>query len=124
MPLVKVKLFVDDLRPQPEGWYLARTITEAIRILAFFDVVEVSLDHDIMHSVPGKEDTPSIEQAVTCPENFSAVAYFIAALPPERRPKRVIVHTTNSAAVYTILEILKEAGILVERKLYSPENYK
>lgn len=118
-----VKLFVDDLRPAPEGWYLARTITEALRVLSFFEVQEVSLDHDIMHSVPHKDDPPAIEEAVTCPENFSAVAYFLAVMPPEKRPKRVILHTSNTAAAYAILSILQEAGIPTERKLYSPSNY-
>jgi hypothetical protein len=118
-----VKLFVDDLRPNPPGWFLARTITEAIRVLSFFEVEVVSLDHDIMHSVPHKTDGPAFEEAVTCPENFSAVAYYIAAMPADRRPKKLIIHTANAAAVYTIIEILKEANLEIERKLYKPENY-
>lgn len=119
-----IKLFVDDLRPNPPGWLLARTITEAQRILSFFSVDTVSLDHDIFHSVPSKEDSPSIEGAVTCPENFSAVAYFIAMMPADRRPKKVILHTSNTAVVYAMIEILSEAGVAVERKLYHPDNYK
>lgn len=119
-----IKLFVDDIRPAPPGWYLARTITEALRILSFFPTEIVSLDHDIMHSVPHKEDGPNLEEAVTCPENFSAVAYYIAAMPVDKRPKKVIIHTANSGAVYTIIEVLKEAGVNFERKFYSPDNYK
>jgi hypothetical protein len=45
---MSIKLYVDDLRPAPVGWTLARTITQAIRILATQDVSEVSLDHDIV----------------------------------------------------------------------------
>lgn len=37
-----IKLFVDDLRACPKGWVPARTVTEAIRILATQSVEEVS----------------------------------------------------------------------------------
>lgn len=120
----KVKLFIDDFRPAPAGWFYAQTITEAQRVLSFFEVEVVSLDHDIMHSIPHKNDSPLIEETVACLENFSAVAYFIAMMPAERRPRKVIVHTANAAVVYSILEILKDAGVAVERKLYHPDNYK
>lgn len=118
------KLFVDDFRPAPEGWYLARTITEALQVLSFFEVTEVSLDHDIMHSIPHKNDPPSSEDSVSCPENFSAVARYIAIMPSMKRPTRVIVHTSNAAASYEILSILADAGITAERRLYSLDNYK
>jgi hypothetical protein len=47
-----VKLFVDDLRPAPEGWELAKTSIEAIAWLNLLrergEVLEaLSLDHDL-----------------------------------------------------------------------------
>lgn len=42
-----MKLFVDDLRPCPDGWVLAKTATEAISVLITGEVRELSLDHDL-----------------------------------------------------------------------------
>ena len=51
-----MNLWVDDLRnPEDfrpgEDFHWAKTITEAIRILASRKVGEVALDHDISHSI-------------------------------------------------------------------------
>lgn len=42
-----MKLFVDDQRAAPQGWSLARTVAEAIELLAQGDVTELSLDYDL-----------------------------------------------------------------------------
>ena len=42
-----MKLFVDDLRPAPNGWTLARTVDEAIELLLQGSVSELSLDYDL-----------------------------------------------------------------------------
>lgn len=41
------KLYVDDLRPCPEGWDVARRFHDAIVALETVEYDEVSLDHDI-----------------------------------------------------------------------------
>lgn len=112
-----MKLYVDDLRKCPDGWVLARSVTEAIRILATQSVDEVSLDHDICHSIPvrpfkelgglpfpigtvSEEDATAAQQVyehgihfpVACPETFEPVARYIALMP--KRPK-VQIHTAN-----------------------------
>lgn len=86
-----MKLFVDDLRDCPEGWELSRTATQAIRLLAQFPIEEVSLDHDICHTMPGDK---RILSPILCEETFEAVAWFIAAMPQEIRPC-VKFHTAN-----------------------------
>ena len=83
-----MKLFIDDVRQAPEGWQLARTITEAVRILSGPIYVEaVSLDHDISQSVFGSTEL----------ETYATVARFIALLPFERLPKAIYFHTGNPA---------------------------
>ena len=69
-----MKLFVDDVRPAPNGFVLARTITKAVRILATApEPIElVSLDHDIFYVTP--------ELAITPDETFETVARYIAVL--------------------------------------------
>jgi hypothetical protein len=52
-----VKLWVDDLRPAPEGWRWAKSSEEAIRYLSIYawfgvTITEVSFDHDL-----GGDDT-------------------------------------------------------------------
>lgn len=48
-----MKLWLDDLRPAPEGWVHARTAEEAIAILEGGAVEEVSLDHDLGDEAAG-----------------------------------------------------------------------
>lgn len=96
-----MKLFVDDLRVAPEGWVLARTITEAIRILATQKVEEVSLDHDIAYQNERGEFTGKCSQ-----ENYSSVAWYIREMAKESRPGRVYVHTANPDGYRSIESIL------------------
>lgn len=42
-----MKLFVDDVRPCPSGWELATTAEEAILLIDYENVTEISLDHDL-----------------------------------------------------------------------------
>ena len=42
-----MKLWVDDIRPAPSGWILAKNYHEAIAKLSMYDYDEVSLDHDL-----------------------------------------------------------------------------
>jgi hypothetical protein len=97
-----IKLWVDDIRVAPTGWVLARTITEAIRMLALLRVTEISLDHDIAYfdergSWTGKNSA----------ENFTPVAWFIRILPANDRPHTVYLHTSNQAGADTMRSILE-----------------
>ncbi len=42
-----MKLYLDDTRPEPEGWVRATTADEAIEQLKTGTVEELSLDHDL-----------------------------------------------------------------------------
>lgn len=42
-----IKMFLDDIRPCPEGWVLVKTAREAIELLKTGQVIEASLDHDL-----------------------------------------------------------------------------
>ena len=107
-----MKLWVDDIRnPEsfnkyayPDEWVWVKTITEAIRVLANQKVEVVSLDHDICHDLPG--GGPLI-QPLVCPENYTAVAWYIAAMDIDSRPAQVFVHTANPAGSGEIHNILR-----------------
>lgn len=108
-----VKLFVDDSRPAPKGWERARTVTEAIRILATGLVSEISLDHDIACYDPIHYlEHPS-------PETFFAVVYYLALIPKEQRPK-IRIHTGNVSIGRQMAELLQ---IPYHNYLYNPRDY-
>lgn len=112
---MELKLFVDDLRECPVGWQVARTVTDAIRILAQWDVEEVSLDHDIMdHFDKASKET------------FEPVARFIALLHDYRKSHgleavpKVRIHTSNPAGGLRMARIL---GIEYHNEMFDPRNY-
>ncbi len=110
-----MKLFVDDIRRCPEGWTPARTVTEAIRILATQDVEEVSLDHDICCE-------PASGVSHSSWETFEAVAWFLAAIshPMSDDRIKVRIHTANVAAGQRMADIL---GIDYNNEIFNPADY-
>lgn len=69
-------LWVDDLRPAPEGWTWAKTSYDALLILAYNVPDEISFDHDL-----GGDDTSRL------------VVMWLAE--HDRWPKVCRVHTAN-----------------------------
>lgn len=108
-----MNLWVDDIRPAPEGWTLAKTVTEAIRVLATQKVSEVSLDHDISHSIFFN----GIHRPYPCGETFEPVAHYLHLLAcawenhelyqdAKQPPESVNIHTANPVAAKKMSEIL------------------
>ena len=106
-----MKLYVDDLRKCPEGWELARTNTEAIRLLATGYVEEISIDHDIC--VPNIEFVSDVvkKRLQIGQETFQPVVYYIIAMQPEHRPKKVTMHTANTDAGVKLVLMMQRQGI-------------
>lgn len=42
-----VRLWLDDVRPAPEGWLHVKTVAEAKSVLSKIQVLDLSLDHDL-----------------------------------------------------------------------------
>jgi len=97
-----MKLYVDDLRRCPDGWKLARTITDAISHLYAGRVDEISLDHDIAF-IRGTDIRMHKEA-------FMSVAYFMAIMPVELRPSKVRIHTANVDAGWKMHDLLAKSG--------------
>jgi len=72
-----INIFLDDLRPAPEGFVLARTAEEAIRLLKMEKVDTLSLDFDLGWDRP----------------TGFAVARFMAETG--RYPRHIVLHTAN-----------------------------
>lgn len=103
-----MNLYVDDQRPCPPGWVLARTIDRAIELLAAGEVETVSLDHDIVYHTSVKIRDERVPIEVEAPETFEAVARYVALMPADERP-RVLFHTANAAGEAAMRAILQEA---------------
>jgi hypothetical protein len=106
-----MNLFIDDLRACPKGWYVARTITDAIRFLHQYRFDVVSLDHDIMmmdcpHNCHGLRE-----------ETFEPVAWHLSLMVP--RPE-VMIHTSNYSAGERMARIL---GIAYLPMVYDASEY-
>lgn len=110
-----LKLYVDDLRKEPAGWHRAKTVTEAIRILATREVSEVSIDHDISHRI----NMDSIARPFPCGETFEPVAWFLWAI---KFKGPVTLHTANPIGAKKMAEILDLAGIVARIELGQPVN--
>jgi hypothetical protein len=108
-----IKLFVDDNRKEPEGWYRARTVTEAIRVLSTMHVDEISLDHDIecYDLIRGSSHTSE--------ETFFAVAHFLYMMPESIRPK-IRIHTGNIAKGREMADLL---GVEYNNEIFNEKNY-
>ena len=78
-----MKVYLDDLRPTPEGWVRVFWPDEAIELLKSGDVEIISLDHDLGDDKKGTgyDVVLWVEEAVVT-EKFS---------PPE-----IVVHSANS----------------------------
>lgn len=42
-----MRLWLDDIRPAPEGWVWVETVEKAIDLISSGEVIEASLDHDL-----------------------------------------------------------------------------
>lgn len=101
-----MKLFVDDVRGAPEGWVLCRTIKTAIAHLAQRGVETVSLDMDAGYLRVNSDGAGVVVEQ----EDFSAVAWAIALMRPEERP-RVFVHSSNTNALELVRSILPKENV-------------
>lgn len=97
-----MKLYVDDLRKCPEGWNIARTITDTVRHLFHGNVHEISLDHDIVFL----RGTDIRMQK----ESFMPVVMFMCVMSEELRPTKVRIHTANVDAGWKMEALLTAAG--------------
>lgn len=97
-----MRLYVDDLRRCPEGWKLARTITDAVAHLFNGRVHEISLDHDIVFVRGGDIRMHK--------ESFMPVCHVLCLLPTGLRPAKIRIHTANVDAGWKMVELLEQAG--------------
>jgi len=66
-----MNLYIDDVREAPEGWAIARTYDDAIRLLSRWQYEIVSLDHDLGESMTGYDILRTMDEGVVhCPQEI------------------------------------------------------
>lgn len=94
-----MKVYLDDVRPTPEGWTHVYWPDQAIELLKSGEVEEISLDHDL-----GDDERGTGYDVVLWIEEAVALNGF--------RPPKISVHSANSAA-----RLRMESGITSIMKL-------
>ena len=84
-----IKLYLDDERTCPEGWVLVKTAEEAIFMLDYGQVEEISLDHDLGDT----EHIPEWTGYTVLSHIESKVVWDVSYQAP-----KIQIHTANPAA--------------------------
>lgn len=92
-----MKLWLDDIRPAPEGWTWAKNANQAIMLLQSAEVEAISLDHDL-----GDGGGNGYEVAVFIERRASE-----GTEPPIWR-----IHSANPVGVYKMRAALESADQL------------
>ena len=87
---ISLKIFLDDLRPAPEGWTPAYTASEAIALLADGQVEAISLDHDL--GEPEAEVGNGYDVAVWLEEKAANGEWALV-------PEHIVVHSANPVGI-------------------------
>ena len=101
-------LFLDDVRPAPEGWVLVKTARACIEILRTEQVEQLSLDHDL-GEVTNSPISGLTERYVPSPEDGSWVVRTMIQenLWPLLKPK---VHSANPPAAERMRGLIDRYG--------------
>lgn len=114
-----MKLWVDDVRPAPEGWTWARTNDEAKKWLAGGSVAECSLDHDMgLHDLVAADDTDpeywdrviDIAHALRGKHEETGLDLVNWMIENECVPGLVTIHSWNPAGASSMAARLAKAG--------------
>ncbi len=112
-----MKLYIDDIRPAPEGWHQAKTVSAAIRFIAQFGekITEISIDHDISYAV----EVAGIQRPFPSPETFQPVAYFISIFYSARSvdSPKITIHSANPVGAKQIEMIFKDYSDILHKEI-------
>lgn len=119
-----VKIYVDDMRPAPEGWTLCRDYKEMVRTLDALErqcvpVTHVSLDHDLHpehYGVPQevwRMDHSPVWTGTGVPTGRDCCLHILRLVADGSLDMPVItVHSSNRQGRANILELLASHGYL------------
>jgi hypothetical protein len=100
-----INVFLDDLRPAPEGFVLAKTVEEAIELVSFQRVNILSLDHDL-GGEDGSYDKTGYDFCKWLAEEwlvYKERGLFDVVIAP----KYIYIHTSNPSGRYNMTALLQ-----------------
>jgi hypothetical protein len=101
-----MKVYLDDVRPTPDGWIGCRWPEEVIEHLKSGKVEEISLDHDL--------DDPLVQGQGYCSSLTERTGYDVLLWIEEQVivhgfvPPKINVHTANASARLKMLAAVKQ----------------
>lgn len=93
----ELRLWVDDERPAPAGWYWATTVDEAIDVLRSCVVVSMSTDHDL--GLGG--EAYKVVQWLVFMKEVGELSFW---------PEELVVHSENPVGRDNILALARRYG--------------
>lgn len=93
-----MKVYLDDVRPTPDGWIGVSTVKEVIDLLETGQVTEVSLDHDLGFSRETGYDVLTWMEEKVIREGF---------VPP-----KINIHTSNPPAFRRMSDAAERIRVL------------
>jgi hypothetical protein len=106
-----MKLWLDDERPPPQGWSLAKNLNEAKEFLMTGAVLEASLDHDLgIRKIGTKKiirpDGSTQEEEITLEENGTHLVDWMINTNhwPKTKPK---VHSMNPVGAARMRQLIE-----------------
>ncbi|TXK85398.1 cyclic-phosphate processing receiver domain-containing protein [Paenibacillus sp. N3.4] len=84
-----IHVYLDDLRPCPRGFTLAKNVTECIMLLQEFEIDTLSLDHDLGWN-----------------SKQTGMDVVIWLVQQQKFPKAIYIHTSSPSACTAMYEML------------------
>lgn len=105
---ISVKLYMDDVRPCPIGWTVARSVKEAIAVMETYVVTEASLDHDLGACHRCLETDPNAAVGLHCahvPDGMAFVRWMVSTgCWPTKRPTVHSMNPSGKLSMQTLIE--------------------
>lgn len=127
-----MKLWVDDVRPCPDGWVWAKTFTDAVEILeSDVELTDASLDHDLGFELvdEGTWDFTKFEGIAKPYDGLAPTGYDLTKWMVERAvwpSQSLTVHSMNPVGVRNMCVLIEKHGPYVYREPYvytNPKGY-
>ena len=99
-----MKLFLDDMRPAPDGWLLVSSVSEALVWLETETVTHLSLDHDL-----GNDSGETGYDVLVWIEN---ACYFQESY----KPPKILIHSANPVGRKRMNQALKSIKTILRKR--------
>lgn len=125
-----MKLWIDDVRPAPEGWTWVKSFDEAVETFQANAVSDASFDHDLGFVLPEANCNFDVDLIVAdkpydgnLPTGYDLIKWVVEN---DKWPETCAVHSMNPTGFRNICSVIERYGPYTYREaiIYSgPNNY-